>query len=102
LPFRGKQVPLRALLRRLAKEEIISVMVEGGGEVLGSFFDLELVDRVCWFLSPIIMGSAHSRVAVGGIGAARLDQACHLQNVTIEKVGNSWLLQGTVPSTPRD
>jgi diaminohydroxyphosphoribosylaminopyrimidine deaminase/5-amino-6-(5-phosphoribosylamino)uracil reductase len=102
LRFRGKQVPLRALLRRLAKEEIISVMVEGGGEVLGSFFDLELVDRVCWFLSPIILGSAHSRVAVGGIGAARLDQACHLQNVTIEKVGNSWLLQGTVPSTPRD
>lgn len=94
LPFRGKRVPLRPVLRRLAKEEIISVLVEGGGEVLGSFFDLQLVDRVCWFLSPIILGSARSRVAVAGIGAARLDQAARLQDATIEKIDNSWLLQG--------
>ncbi len=96
--FRGKQVPLKALLRRLAKEEIISLMVEGGGEVLGSFFDLRLVDRVCWFLSPIILGSSRSRVAVAGIGASRLDQASRLRNATIEKVGDSWLLQGKVSS----
>ena len=51
MTFSGKRVPLRALLKRLAKEEIISLMVEGGGEVLGNFFDLHLVDRVCWFLS---------------------------------------------------
>jgi diaminohydroxyphosphoribosylaminopyrimidine deaminase/5-amino-6-(5-phosphoribosylamino)uracil reductase len=98
-PFRGRHVPLKALLRRLAKEEIISLMVEGGGEVLGSFFDLRLVDRVCWFLSPIILGSAKSRVAVAGIGAARLDQAARLHDAIIEKVGNMLLLQGKVSST---
>jgi diaminohydroxyphosphoribosylaminopyrimidine deaminase / 5-amino-6-(5-phosphoribosylamino)uracil reductase len=101
LRFRGNQVPLRALLGRLAREEIISLLVEGGGEVLGSFFDLRLVDRVCWFLSPAILGSVRSRVAVAGIGAARLDQACRLQNVTLEKVGDSWLLQGRVPCTTK-
>jgi diaminohydroxyphosphoribosylaminopyrimidine deaminase/5-amino-6-(5-phosphoribosylamino)uracil reductase len=99
MPFNGNRVPLRALLKRLAKEEIISLLVEGGGEVLGSFFDSHLVDRVCWFLSPVVLGSARSRAAVAGIGAARLDQACRLQDATIEKVGNSWLLQGKVPST---
>jgi diaminohydroxyphosphoribosylaminopyrimidine deaminase / 5-amino-6-(5-phosphoribosylamino)uracil reductase len=101
MSFRGKQVPLRTLLRRLAKEEIISVMVEGGGEVLGSFFDLRLVDRVCWFLSPLVLGSVRSRVAVAGIGAARLNQACRLENATVEKVGDSWLLQGRVPCTTK-
>jgi diaminohydroxyphosphoribosylaminopyrimidine deaminase / 5-amino-6-(5-phosphoribosylamino)uracil reductase len=99
MTFSGKQVLLRALLKRLAKEEIISLMVEGGGEVLGSFFDLQLVDRVCWFLSPLILGSARSRVAVAGIGADRLDQAPRLRDATIERVGNSWLLQGRVSST---
>ena len=94
LSFRGKQVPLRELLRRLAKEEIISLLVEGGGEVLGSFFDSRLVDRVCWFLSPLILGSARSRIAVAGLGVSRLDQACRLQHVTVEEVGNAWLLQG--------
>jgi len=94
LAFRGKQVPLRALLKRLAKEEIISLMVEGGGKVLGSFFDLHLVDKVCWFLSPIILGSSRSRAAVAGIGAARLDQACRLRDTCIKKVGNTWLITG--------
>jgi diaminohydroxyphosphoribosylaminopyrimidine deaminase / 5-amino-6-(5-phosphoribosylamino)uracil reductase len=99
LSFRGKQIPLRALLKRLGNEEIISLMVEGGGEVLGSFFDLQLVDRVCWFLSPFILGSVRSRVAVAGIGAARLDQAARLQDATIEKVGDSWLITGRALSS---
>jgi diaminohydroxyphosphoribosylaminopyrimidine deaminase/5-amino-6-(5-phosphoribosylamino)uracil reductase len=96
MSFNAKQVPLRTLLKRLAKEEIISLLVEGGGEVLGSFFDLHLVDRVCWFLSPRILGSARSRVAVAGVGAERLDQAPRLRDTTIERIGNSWLLQGKV------
>lgn len=99
LSFRGRRVPLRALLKRLAKEEIISLMVEGGGEVMGSFFDLHLVDRVCWFVSPIILGSTRSRVAVAGIGSARLDQAARLQDATIDKVGNSWLVTGRTTPT---
>lgn len=100
LSFPGNRIPLRALLRRLANEEIISLLVEGGGEVLGSCFDLRLVDRVCWFLSPLILGSVQSSAAVAGVGAARLNQACRLQNVTVEQVGNSWLLQGK-PRWPR-
>ena len=97
MSFSGKQVPLKALLKRLAREEIISLMVEGGGEVLGSFFDLRLVDRVCWFLSPVILGSAQSRVAVAGLGTARLEQACRLRDASIEKIGSAWLVRGNVP-----
>ena len=85
-------------LKQLAKEEIISLMVEGGGEALGSFFDLHLVDRVCWFISPIVLGSTKSRIAVAGTGAARLDQAVRLQDTAIKKFGNSLLLQGRVSS----
>ncbi|MEJ2008241.1 MAG: bifunctional diaminohydroxyphosphoribosylaminopyrimidine deaminase/5-amino-6-(5-phosphoribosylamino)uracil reductase RibD [Acidobacteriota bacterium] len=96
ITFRGKRVPLRSLLSRLAKEEIISVLVEGGGDVLGSFFDQRLVDRVCWFLSPVILGSTQSRVAVAGTGAASLDLATRLQEPTIEKIGNSWLVRGKI------
>jgi diaminohydroxyphosphoribosylaminopyrimidine deaminase / 5-amino-6-(5-phosphoribosylamino)uracil reductase len=99
MSFKGNRVPLKALLQRLAKEEIISLLVEGGGEVLGSFFDLRLVDRVCWFLSPVILGSACSRVAVAGKGAARIDQASWLSNASVKKVGNSWLVQGNLPCT---
>jgi len=100
MSFRGSSVPLKSLLKHLAREEIISLMVEGGGEVLGSFFDARLVDRVYWFLSPVILGSSLSRSAVAGRGAARLAQACWLQDSSIERVGNSWLVQARVPSLP--
>jgi diaminohydroxyphosphoribosylaminopyrimidine deaminase / 5-amino-6-(5-phosphoribosylamino)uracil reductase len=94
--FKGRRVPLKALLARLAEFGILSVLVEGGSEVLGSFFDAGLVDRACWFLAPVIVGSTRSRVAVAGIGVARLAAAWRLLALTIERAGDSWLIQGNL------
>jgi diaminohydroxyphosphoribosylaminopyrimidine deaminase/5-amino-6-(5-phosphoribosylamino)uracil reductase len=94
--FNGRSVPLRPLLKRLASEGILSLMVEGGAEVLGSFFDAGLVDRVCWFVSPVIIGSHRSRAAVAGRGAARLAGAWRLRNVAVERTAGSLLIQGNL------
>lgn len=92
--FRGKRVPLMGLLRKLVSRGILSLMVEGGGEVLGDFFDRNMVDRVFWFFSPMVIGSVESRPAVAGRGAARLADARKLRRVSIESIGNCWLLRG--------
>jgi len=92
--FPGVRVPLRSLLRRLAAKGILSLLVEGGGEVLGSFLDRDLVDRVYWYLAPSIVGSTKSRAAVAGRGVAHLSQARRLRNVSIHAVGNAWLIRG--------
>jgi diaminohydroxyphosphoribosylaminopyrimidine deaminase/5-amino-6-(5-phosphoribosylamino)uracil reductase len=84
------------LLRRLAREEIISLLVEGGGEVLGSVFDGGFADRVCWFVSPIVIGSHRSRSAVAGRGVERLGDAWSLRDVSIEPVGKSFLIRGNL------
>lgn len=94
--FTGRRVPLRSLLAKLADEGIISILVEGGAEVLGSFFDEGLVDRVCWFVAPMIVGSTHSRAAVAGRGAAKLAAAWRLRDCRFERVGDSYFLQGNV------
>ncbi len=96
--FKGKRVPLRPLLAKLATRGVISLLVEGGSEVLGSFFDGGFVDKVYWFVSPIILGSARSRAAVGGTGVSRLAEAWRLRAPTFERVGNSWLIQGNLYS----
>ena len=96
MAFKGKRVPLKPLLSALARQGIISLMVEGGGEVLGSFFDMRLVDRVYWFISPVIIGSSQSRVAVAGTGAARLAEASWLRSSSISPAGNSWLVRGNL------
>jgi diaminohydroxyphosphoribosylaminopyrimidine deaminase / 5-amino-6-(5-phosphoribosylamino)uracil reductase len=101
MAFKGKRVPLKSLLSKLARQGIISVLVEGGGEILGSFFDLGLVDRVYWFMSPVILGSSKSRAAVRGTGAARLAGASWLRSVSIQPVGKSWMVRGNLPPWAR-
>ncbi len=94
--FPGARVPLRPFLKRLAASGIISVMVEGGSEVLGSFLDAHLADRVYWFISPMIIGAQAARSAVGGKGAARLAQAWRLRDPRVERAGDGWLVTGAV------
>jgi len=102
MAFDGKRVPLEPLLSKLAQQGILSLLVEGGGEVLGSFFDHQLVDRVYWFTAPVILGSSKSPAAVRGTGAALLAEASWLRSFRMEQVGNSWLVQGSLSSWARD
>jgi len=94
--FPGSRVPPGKLLQRLAREAIISVLVEGGSEILGSFFDGEHVDRLFWFFAPVILGSTLSKPAVAGEGAARLADAWQLQHVSVQPIGESFLVKGNV------
>lgn len=92
--FGGTRVPVARLLRRLAEGGILAVMVEGGGEVLGSFFDAGAVDRVFWFIAPLVIGSAFARPSVAGRGARDLSRAHRLRDASIERVGGCWLARG--------
>jgi diaminohydroxyphosphoribosylaminopyrimidine deaminase / 5-amino-6-(5-phosphoribosylamino)uracil reductase len=94
--FPGARVPLRRFLQRLGENGIITVMVEGGSEVLGSLLDANLADRVYWFMSPMIIGSQAARSAVGGRGAGRLAQAWRLRNPRVESAGDGWLVTGGI------
>ena len=65
------QINLRWLLRKLGSEEVTSLLVEGGGEVNGSFLLGRLAQRVAFFYAPKILGGRDSRRGVAGTGALR-------------------------------
>ncbi len=94
VPERDGRVDLEALLEALARRDILSVLVEGGGEVHGSFLDAGLVDEVFFFLGPVIIGGKEARPAVAGKGPARLSQALWLKDLRIRRLGDSLLLHG--------
>ena len=68
-------VDVRALLAVLAGTGASNVLVEGGREVLGSFFDAGLVDRVMVFMAPFIIGGTQAVTAVGGQGVESVEAA---------------------------
>ena len=92
---RGR-VPLRPLLRALARRGVHSVLIEGGGEVLASAFAQRLVDHVAWFVAPLIIGGRRAPAAVGGEGIRRLAQAVRLINVSVRRIGADLCVEASV------
>ena len=85
---------LTPLLEQLGRSEVLTLLVEGGGILLGSFFDRGLVDKVHAVIAPVIIGGAAAPTAVAGEGAARMADALRLREVTVEQLGKDVLVTG--------
>jgi diaminohydroxyphosphoribosylaminopyrimidine deaminase/5-amino-6-(5-phosphoribosylamino)uracil reductase len=96
---RGR-VSLSRLLRRLARSEVTSLMVEGGAETLWRFFRAGFVDRVAVFTAPKVLGGRSAPGGVGGPGFP-LTGARRIVEVEHEKVGEDWLTTGRVQGSHR-
>ncbi len=83
------------LLADLGGRGLNSIMVEGGGAVLGSFFDAGLVDEVWAFIAPAIIGGS-GKSPVGGDGAAVLADAFRLSDVKTEFLEGDILMRGRI------
>ena len=88
LVYRGK--PLRFVLRDLARRGCTSVMIEGGGSLLGAAFDARLVDRVHFYLAPLLCGGPD---VIGGTGAGSTAGSIRLKNILYRRIGPDLLLQ---------
>lgn len=83
LSFKGKKVPLTKLLDELKKREIISILIEGGGETIGNFIDQNLFDKVYAFYAPIIIG-----------GFKTIQEATSLKQLSFKRFADNYLVSG--------
>src|SRR5256886_6043847 len=74
-----QQKPLAGVLKGLGKRSITSVLIEGGGEVLGEALDNRLIDKVQIYLGPMLTGGPVT--AFPGHGANKTANALRLRNV---------------------
>jgi len=95
LPARGGAVDIVELLKFLGKRGTVTVLVEGGGKLLGSLFDHHLVDKVLAFISPIIIGGCEA-ASVGGDGVDNIAKALRLTRVNIKSFSDDILISGYV------
>ena len=85
---------LFGVLQELAKRDIQSVLVEGGAEVAGSFYDAKLIDKISFFIAPIVIGGKDAPTAIGGHGAQVLASAMRLRDVTVNNYGADLEISG--------
>lgn len=97
-----QQVSAGAVLQCLGERGINDLLIEGGGTVLGAFFDAGLVDRVCVYVAPTIVGGAGAASPVGGEGAATMPAAWRIVDRTVTTLGEDLLIQGRVEAGESD
>jgi diaminohydroxyphosphoribosylaminopyrimidine deaminase / 5-amino-6-(5-phosphoribosylamino)uracil reductase len=90
------QVPIAPLLAELGRRGMTNVLVEGGGQVLGSFMALGQVDELDVFIAPTIEGGDHARTAVRGPGKNLMRDAVRLRDVVITEVGGDAHVRGWI------
>ena len=85
---------LGALLTELGRRRMTNLLVEGGAETLGSFFDASLVDQVHVFIAPKIAGGHAAPSPVAGTGIPKMADAINLIDAKIETLGSDCYIQG--------
>ena len=94
VPASDGSVDLCRLLEALAGREVSSVLVEGGGTLLGSLCDKGLIDKYVAFIAPTIIGSVEAPSPIGGRGIEDIKEALRLQHVTIQQMGKDVMIAG--------
>lgn len=85
---------LAAVLEELGKRELQSLLIEGGGTVAGAFLDARLVNKVTFFIAPMIIGGREATIAVAGAGAEKIADAFQLENVEVVQRGRDVEITG--------
>jgi len=95
LPSKTGQPDIAQLLNELGRRQMTNVLVEGGAQVLGAFFDAQAVDEVHTFIAPRITGGKQM-TAVAGLGVAKIADALKLADWEVERVDTDVLIHGLV------
>jgi diaminohydroxyphosphoribosylaminopyrimidine deaminase/5-amino-6-(5-phosphoribosylamino)uracil reductase len=85
---------LQSVLRELGRRFLQSVLIEGGAHVAGAFLDACLIDKMSFFIAPIIIGSRNAPAAIGGIGAEKIADSINLQDVEVIRHGRDIEVTG--------
>ena len=88
-------VDLSRALRRLSKEGLTTVFVEGGGGLASALLRADLVDEVHWMLAPKLIGG-DGRAALGPLALGCLADAVSIDPIRVARRGPDLHIHGLV------
>lgn len=90
------RVDLPDLMNKLGKQDIMSVLIEGGAEINASALKAGIVDKIVMFIAPAFMTGRDALCSIGGSSPVKLDHAIRLSDVTAQFVGPDLKIEGYV------
>ncbi|MBS3781545.1 MAG: 2,5-diamino-6-(ribosylamino)-4(3H)-pyrimidinone 5'-phosphate reductase [Candidatus Thermoplasmatota archaeon] len=92
------RVDLDILMEELSERGVEELLVEGGGEVISSFFEEGLVDEFSVFVGSLVIGGKDAPTPVDGEGAEDLEDTVNLKFCSYEEMDDGILLRYEVDS----
>lgn len=96
LPEREGHVDLSVLMEELGKEEIDSILLEGGGTLNWAALESDIVQKVQAYIAPKLFGGTAALSPVGGLGVEAPGQAFALKNSSVTRIGDDFLIESEV------
>lgn len=92
-PLSDGGIPFASILRELAKRGIVSVMIEGGATTAGRALAEKVVDKVCFFYAPKIIG-ADGLDMIAALGVRKMGHLRQINRIEVARVGKDFLVTG--------
>lgn len=83
----GSVLDLKSILSELAARSIQSVLVEGGPSLAALLLEANLVNKVTFFVAPVLIGGQDAPSAIAGAGAEKIADAMRLQDIEVRPYG---------------
>ncbi len=87
-------ISLREVMHEFARRGWSKVLIEGGAKLAGTALRAGIVDRVAFFVAPLIFGCGLP--SVEGLLARKVRDAIKLNNLTARPLGSDWLLEASI------
>jgi diaminohydroxyphosphoribosylaminopyrimidine deaminase/5-amino-6-(5-phosphoribosylamino)uracil reductase len=85
---------LDQLLAELGRRRMTNVLVEGGGQLLGTLLDNGQIDEVHVFVAPKLLGGENARSPIDGEGVAQVAQGIPVENPQWQQIGEDLYFSG--------
>jgi len=93
---KGGRVDMGGLMDELGRMGIMSVMIEGGSSIAASALSEGIVDKVMFFIAPVIIGGIDAIPSVGGRSPLSLKDSIRIKRIRIKRVGEDILFEGYI------
>ncbi len=89
----SRAAAVQTVLEELGRRQMTNILIEGGGQLLGAFFDAEQVDEAHVFLGPKVIGSADAWGPISGEGCRWISDAARFELLSLERIGDDVYLK---------
>ena len=87
------RLSLKNLLKNLGKMQIMSLLIEGGGQVASSALIEKVADKLVLFYSPKIIGG-DGQSMISKLNINDMSKAINLKDFSLKKFGNEYVVEG--------